>query len=77
MEPVILALEEKYDDEVAFIIADLNDPETKMLLEKFTVRYIPAFFYIDKSGNIVAEDVGRKSFNHMDGQIKTHLLEEK
>lgn len=75
MEPVILALEEKYDREITFIIADLSDPETEKLLEIFSVRYIPAFFYIDRNGNIQASDAGSKTFSQLEEGIKKYLLE--
>ncbi len=60
-----MALKEHYADEVVFIVADLDRPETEKLLEEFLVFYIPAFFFIDERGEIVAEEAGTFSFEEM------------
>jgi cytochrome c-type biogenesis protein len=65
MEPVIMALKQHYSDEVAIIVADLENPQTERLLEEFTVLYIPAFFFIDARGEIVAAEAGVFSFDQM------------
>ncbi len=77
MGPVTMALKEKYDNKITFIVADLEDPETEKLLEKFDVRYIPAFFYVDGNRNILSQDTGKKSFNYLEKEIKKYLLEVK
>ncbi len=64
-----MALEEHYAGEVAFIVADLDQPETERLLEDFTVLYIPAFFFIDRNGNVVAEEAGAFSFDEMTARV--------
>lgn len=65
-----MALEEKYDDEVTFIIVDVQDsPQGEQMVEEFMLRYIPAFFYIDRNGEIIGEDVGEKSFEYMEQRI--------
>ncbi len=60
-----MALKEHYADKAVFIIADLDRPETEKLLEEFAVFYIPAFFFIDEKGVIVAEEAGTFSFGEM------------
>jgi cytochrome c-type biogenesis protein len=69
MEPVTLALEEKYGRDVTFIIVDVDDPEGWRLLEKFNVRFIPIFFYIDQNGNIVGEDTGYSTFQQKEKRM--------
>ncbi|AKL96360.1 hypothetical protein CACET_c29160 [Clostridium aceticum] len=72
-----MALEEKYDDEVAFIIVDVDHPQSEKLIEAFNVSSIPVFFYIDPKGNIVGNDIGSKSFKHMEERILKDLLGKK
>jgi thiol-disulfide isomerase/thioredoxin len=70
MEPVILALEEKYDKKIVFIIVDVDDvTEGRKMIGDFGVYSIPAFFYLNKHGEIIAEDVGVKSFEHLESRI--------
>ncbi len=64
-----MALKEHYADDVAFIVADLDHPETERLLEEFDVFYIPAFFFIDQSGNVISEEAGTFSFEEMTARI--------
>jgi cytochrome c-type biogenesis protein len=65
MEPVIMALKQHYGDEVAIIVADLDNPRTERLLEEFAVFYIPAFYFIDANGVVVSEEAGVFSFEEM------------
>jgi cytochrome c-type biogenesis protein len=65
MEPVIMALKQHYSGEVAIIVADLDNPQTEKLLAEFNVLYIPAFYFINALGEIVAEEAGIFSFDHM------------
>lgn len=69
MEPVILALKQHYGDSVTFIIADLDNPASVKLLEEFSVFYIPAFYFIDAEGVILAEEAGYFSFEEMIARI--------
>jgi cytochrome c-type biogenesis protein len=69
MEPVIMALKQHYGSDVAIIVADLDDPQTGSFMEEYTVRYIPAFFFIDENGVVVAEEAGVFSFEEMIARI--------
>lgn len=75
MEPVILALKQHYRDEVVFIVADLDNPETAMFLEEFNVLYIPAFYFINTRGEVVAEEAGVFSFDQMAALIELTIGE--
>ncbi len=52
MEPVVLALEEKYEKKVEFVIADLGTGEGRSLAEQYNFYYIPFFFLLDPEGNV-------------------------
>ncbi|MDW7672933.1 MAG: thioredoxin domain-containing protein [Bacillota bacterium] len=73
MEPVILALEEKYEKKIQFIIVDVDDPEGQQMAQDFGVYYIPAFFYIDSNGEIIGEDSGGQSYERLEQRIKDLL----
>jgi cytochrome c-type biogenesis protein len=70
MEPVILALEEKYDKKIAFIIVNVDDrTEGTQMIKDFGVYSIPAFFYLNRQGEIIGKDEGVKSFEYLEGKI--------
>jgi len=46
-------MEEKYEGDIEFVIADTNSSEGRSLAERFGVYYIPAFFILDGKGNIL------------------------
>lgn len=69
MEPVILALEEKYEHEIVFVIADMDDPEGRRLADSFNIGYIPAFLYFDTSGDLIAHDVGAQTKASLENRI--------
>lgn len=72
-----MALKEKYGNEVSFIIVDVDDHiEGRKLMEKYSVRVIPAFFYIDRNGNVVGEDIGFSPFEEKERRILLDLLAE-
>lgn len=60
-----MALKQHYGDEVTFIVADLENSHTGRLLEKFNVLYIPAFYFINAQGEVVAEEAGVFGFDEM------------
>ena len=76
MGPVIMALKEKYGQEIVFIIADLGsgDPESEQLAREFKVYTIPAYFFIDATGALVATETGRLSLEELEVIIKVHLF---
>ncbi len=71
-----MALEEQYDEEVTFIIADLDDPEGQRLANDFSVAYIPAFFYIDTNGEVIAQDSGFLTKERLERRILEILNQE-
>ena len=75
MEPVIMALKQHYSDKVVIIVADLDNPRTGRLLEDFSVFYIPAYFFINEKGEVVAEEAGVFSFEQMAAFIELTLDE--
>ena len=74
MEPIVMELEEKYKDKIAFIIVDVNDPESRKLIEEYRVFSIPYFIYIDSNGEIAGYDVGSNSLEYMEEKIQIYLL---
>ncbi|MGM0652810.1 MAG: cytochrome c biogenesis protein CcdA, partial [Bacillota bacterium] len=64
-----MALKGHYAGEVEIIVADLEQPETKPLLEEFAVHYIPAFFFIDEGGVVLFDEAGAFSFEEMTERI--------
>ena len=69
-----MELEEKYKDKIAFIIVDVNDPESRKLIEEYRVFSIPYFIYIDSNGEIAGYDVGSNSLEYMEEKIQIYLL---
>ncbi|ATW25566.1 hypothetical protein DCMF_13085 [Candidatus Formimonas warabiya] len=73
MEPVISALSQKYQEEVRFIIVDVenqNDPTLEELFQIFDVTYIPVIYLIDKQGQIVKQHVGLVKQEVLEKEIK-------
>lgn len=65
----MLALEEKYDKDVEFIIADVNTPEGNELAGEYGVRSIPAIFILDGKGKVVKSELGYQPQNKLEGYI--------
>ena len=70
-----MALKEHYAGEVVFIVADLDNPNSGPLLEKFSVLYIPMFYFINGDGEIVLEEAGLFNFEQMTSRIDPILGE--
>lgn len=49
----MLALENKYNNKMEFIVADITKPEGSSLAERFDIYYIPVYFILDRNGNIL------------------------
>lgn len=64
-----LALEKKYGNKMEFIIANVTTEEGNYLAGLYRVDLIPAFFLIDRKGNVVFSDVGVQSEDKLDRQI--------
>lgn len=69
MEPVVLALEEKYDKDITFIVVDIDDPQGQVLAQQFDINYIPAFFVIDQQGQITYNDTGAQGKNTLENAL--------
>ncbi len=70
-----MALKEYYKDDVAIIVADLDQSETERLLAEFEVYYIPAFFFINHNGDVVDGEAGAFSFEEMKARIDPLIVE--
>lgn len=68
-----MALENKYQGKVEFIVVDVDDPQGQELAQTFAVNSIPAFFFIDKEKNIAQQVIGTQSLETMDNLMKTIL----
>jgi len=66
---VVLALEEKYGNEVEFIIANTNDAGTAPLAGQFNVYYIPHIVIMDGQGNILYSDAGPQTQDFLEDHL--------
>ncbi len=71
----MMALKAEYGNDIVFIIADLEKQQAAPLLSEFSVLYIPAFFFIDAEGSVVAEEAGVMDFDQMAARIEMILVE--
>ena len=49
----MLALENKYKNDMEFIVANVTTEEGSLLAEKYNIYYIPVYFTLDPRGNII------------------------
>ncbi len=68
-----MALENKYQGKVEFIVVDVDDPQGQELARTFSVNSIPAFFFIDKDKNIAQQAIGTQAQETMDNMMKSIL----
>lgn len=68
-----MALENKYQGQVEFIVVDVDDPQGQELAQTFAVNSIPAFFFIDKEKNIAQQVIGTQPLETMENLMKTIL----
>lgn len=73
MEPIVDAVKSKYEDQVDFRILDVDQPETESEYQKYGINAIPAFIFIDSSGNKVDEVVGTMTQEEFEGKINSIL----
>lgn len=57
MEPVILALKEKYHKKMAFVVVDVNTEEGNKLARKYKVWGVPTI-YIFKDDHMLFKKIG-------------------
>jgi thioredoxin-related protein len=73
MEPVIQALSEKYQEEVAFLVIDVeksDDPSVEKLARDFQVQYIPTIILIDHQGQVLKQHVGAVAKEELTEEIE-------
>ncbi len=64
-----MALKQEYDQQVVFIVADLDNQQTEKFFEHFDILYIPDFYFIDSEGVIVSRDAGVLTFDEMAARV--------
>jgi len=64
-----MALKQDYDQQVVFIVADLDNQQTEKFFEQFDILYIPDFYFIDSEGVIVSRDAGILTFDEMAARV--------
>ena len=65
-----MALQQDYDSEITFIIADVRTDEGVDLARKFGVRSIPYHILINRNGETFYAAAGKKSENFLRDKIK-------
>jgi len=55
MSPIILSLEEKYEDRMNFIYLDIDDPKNQLFKERLRYKFAPHFFLLDQNGETIEE----------------------
>ncbi len=70
MEPVILALQEEFGEEITFIIADLRTEGGYSMALDFGVLGIPHSVIIDSNGEIIYSSSGLKNEDELKAEIK-------
>lgn len=53
-----MALYKKYQQQVQFIVVDVDTPSGQEFAQAFKARFVPAIFYINSQGEIVQRAVG-------------------
>lgn len=70
MQPVVRAMAEKYGEKIRFIVADINTDKGNVLANEYQIMYIPAFFFLDKAGNVVDSSVGAMTKDDLERRLK-------
>jgi len=65
----VLALEEKYEKDVEFIIADTNSQEGRRLGGEFDIYYIPAIFILGGDGEVRYSEEGVRPLSELDAEL--------
>jgi len=73
MKPIVNAVQNKYQDQVDFRILDVDLEENQSEYQKYGINAIPAFIFIDSSGNKVDEVVGTMTQEEFEGKISSIL----
>ncbi|WP_366922911.1 thioredoxin domain-containing protein [Metallumcola ferriviriculae] len=65
-----MALHEKYNEQVQFIVVDVQSPQSAQLVQMFKVQYIPAIFFIDSQNRVEEMIVGDTTKDKLESNIK-------
>lgn len=68
-----MGLKEKYGAQVQFIIADTETQEGYELAMQFGIRGIPAFHFINSTGEVVEKKVGSQSSAVLEAALRSLL----
>ncbi len=69
-----MALYEKYQDQVEFIVVDVDTAQSRNLIQQYSVQYIPAMFFIDSQGKVKNNLAGDPKYET--GRPAEEVLEE-
>ncbi len=67
----MLALEKNYKEKINFIIVDVDSQEGQVLIQQFNIYYIPAFFVLDRQGQITYNNTGPQSKTTLENAINS------
>lgn len=67
---MVLALENKYNEDMEFITADITTPEGDYLAGQFRVDLIPRFFILDRKGIPVLTEIGAQTKEALENDIR-------
>jgi len=73
MKPIVNELKEEYEDRVEFRLLDVDQPETEEEIKKYNIRAIPAYEFLDASGEQVDEVVGMMTKDEFRKKIESLL----
>ena len=65
----MLALKEKYEKDVEFIVADTGDSANAPLAGQFNIYYIPHIIIMDGTGNVLFSEAGPQTVNTMESYL--------
>lgn len=71
--PVVNRLKQKYQGKVEIKRLNTDDPATRPWAEKYEVRAIPTFVFLNKSGKVLEKAVGALSEEELEQKIQSIL----
>lgn len=71
MTPLITRLEQEIGDKVVFVKVDVD--QAKSIAQRYKVKAMPTFVFLDSKGNEVETKVGSMSYNELKGKAKRVL----
>lgn len=73
MKPIVNAVQNKYQEQVDFQILDVDQEENQSKSQKYGINAIPAFIFLDSSGNKVDQVIGTMTQEEFEGKINSVL----